>query len=172
MNPCLGHLDDLVIGCEGDIVSASGSLILRAMNGVNPYLTDILSVDEQSNMIKLSHCSAPISLARDPAEVKISERTDKGRAGKTAFVNFNFKTGPATLVRFYGRHLERIHMTFGDLKSTDSYWGGISPVLESRGNAGEFLRNVCGNHYLLTYGDVRAELRLFAEWNGLEILEN
>jgi L-fucose isomerase-like protein len=172
VNPCLGHLDDLVVGCEGDIVSASGALILKAINGVNPYLTDILSVDKKTNMIELSHCAAPVSLAVDQSEIKISERTDKRSAGKTAFVNFKFKTGPATLVRFYGRRLNKIHMTFGELKNTGSYWGGISPIMQSRGNAAEFLENASGNHYLLTYGDLRKELRLFAEWRGLEVLEN
>ncbi len=172
VNPCLGHLDDLVVGCEGDVVSMSGALILKAINGVNPYLTDILAVDEKKNMIELSHCAAPISLARDPSEIKISDRTDKRSAGKTAFVNFSLKAGPVTLVRFYGMNLDKIHMTFGDLKSTGNYWGGISPVVESKGNAAEFLKNISGNHYLITYGDVRPELRLFAEWNGLQVRED
>ena len=172
VNPCLGHVDDLVVGCEGDVVSMSGSLILMSINGVNPYLADILSVDQKRNLIELSHCAAPISLASDPSKIKIAERTDAKSAGKTAFVNFSLKNGPVTLVRFYGRQLDKIHFTFGDLKDTGEYWGGIKPIVESRGNAAEFLKNVSGNHYLLTYGDLREELRIFAELNGLEVRED
>ncbi len=172
VNPCLGHLDDLTVGCEGDVVSLSGSLILRSINGVNPYLADILAVDEKTNTIRLSHCSAPISLARNPADISLVERTDRGRVGKTVFAHFEFKNGPVTLVRFYGRSLDKMHMTWGELRSTGQYWGGIELELHSNGNAGTFLNNICGNHYLLTYGDIRPELRLFAEWNDLEILED
>jgi L-fucose isomerase-like protein len=172
VNPCLGHLDDLVIGCEGDFVSLSGSLILQRINGVNPYLADILSVDVEKNTIELSHCSAPISLAKNPTEIKIGERTDPKSIGKTAFANFELKSGPVTLVRFFGRDLNKIHMTHGELKSNGNYWGGISMVLDSGGSAKNFLDNASGNHYLFTYGDIREELRLFAEWKGLELIES
>ena len=158
VNPCLGHLDDLAVGCEGDIVSLSGSLILQNINGVKPYLADILSVDQEKNTIELSHCSAPISLAADPSKVSIAERTDPRSAGKTAFVNFDLKQGPATLVRFYGRNLDKIHLAYGNL--------------QSKGDTREFLDNVSGNHYLFTYGDIRRELRYFAKWNGLQVIEN
>lgn len=172
VNPCLGHLDDLAIGCEGDIVSLSGSLILQNINGVKPYLADILSVDQEKNTIELSHCSAPVSLAADLSRISIGERTDPKSMGKTAFVNFGLKQGPATLVRFFGRNLDKIHMTCGELKSKGEYWGGISLVVESKGDTKEFLDHVSGNHYLFTYGDVRKELRLFAKWRGLEVIEN
>ncbi|MGI0080001.1 MAG: hypothetical protein ACRECH_10285 [Nitrososphaerales archaeon] len=172
VNPCLGHLDDLVVGCEGDVVSMSGSLILMSINGVNPYLADIFSVDPKRNLIELSHCAAPISLASDASKINIVERTDPKSAGKTAFANFKLKNGAVTLVRFYGRNLDKIHMTFGELKDTGEYWGGMRPVVELKGNAAEFLRNVSGNHYLLTYGDVREELRVFAELHGLQVRED
>jgi L-fucose isomerase-like protein len=172
VNPCLGHLDDLTIGCEGDVISLSGSLILRSINGVNPYLADILGVDSKTNTISLSHCSAPTSLARNAEDISLVERTDRGRKGKTVFAHFDFADGPVTIVRFYGRELDKIHMTSGQLHSSGEYWGGIRLDIESNGNAGNFLKNVCGNHYLLTHGDVRPELRLFAEWNNLEIIED
>jgi L-fucose isomerase-like protein len=63
-------------------------------------------------------------------------------------------------------------MTWGQLRSSGEYWGGIKLEVLSNGNAGSFLNNVCGNHYLLTYGDVRPEVRLFAEWNNLAVIEN
>ncbi|MGI0081448.1 MAG: hypothetical protein ACRECH_17730, partial [Nitrososphaerales archaeon] len=172
VNPCLGHLDDLVVGCEGDVVSMSGSLILKSINGVNPYLADIFSVDPKRNLIELSHCAAPISLANNASKIDIVERTDPKSAGKTAFANFKLKNGAATLARFDGRKLDKIHMTFGELKDTGEYWGGMRPVVESKGNAAEFLRNISGNHYLLTYGDIREELRIFAELHGLEVRED
>jgi L-fucose isomerase-like protein len=172
VNPCLGHVNDLTVGCEGDVVSLSGSIILRSINGINPYLTDILAVEEKTNTIRLSHCSAPVSLAKDSAQVSLVERTDRGKAGKTVFAHFDFKNGPVTLVRFYGRRLDKVHMTWGELSATGQYWGGISLEVHSNGNARNFLNNVCGNHYLLTYGDIRRELRLFAEWNDLEVLED
>jgi L-fucose isomerase-like protein len=172
VNPCLGHLDDLAVGCEGDTVSLSGSLILKGINGVNPYLTDILSVNSESNTITLSHCSAPVSLAKPGTEILIAERTDRGKDGKTAFAHFAFQEGPVTLVRFYGKQLDKIHMTWGELRASGDYWGGIKLDLQSKGNASRFLNNVSGNHYLLTYGDIRPELRLFADWNKLEVIED
>jgi L-fucose isomerase-like protein len=172
VNPCLGHIDDLVIGCEGDVVSLSGSLILQRINGVNPYLADILSIDPANNTIEISHCSAPLSLASDSSKIKIGERTDPKSVGKTAFLNFGLKSGPATLVRFFGKNLDKVHMTHGELKSSGNYWGGISMTVESKGSAEEFLNTVSGNHYLFTYGDIRKEIRLFAKWRGLELIEN
>ncbi len=172
VNPCLGHLDDLIVGCEGDIMSMSGQLILRGINGVNPYLADILSVDTKKNTIELSHCSAPISLASDPSKIEISERTDPGRAGKTAFAHFQIGGGEVTLARFFGRGMDKLHITHGVMRPSDAYWGGISMTIDSEGNSSEFLDTVSGNHYLLTFGDVRKELKLFARWSGLEVIEN
>jgi L-fucose isomerase-like protein len=169
VNPCLGHLDDLTVGCEGDVVSLAGSLILKSINGVNPYLADILGVDSKRNLITLSHCSA---LARDSSKVEIVERTDPKSKGHTAFAHFEFKGGPTTLVRFFGKHLDRIHMIFGELKRSGDYWGGIELEVVPSGNAEAFLSNVSGNHYLVTYGDIRPELRLFAEWRKLQVMEN
>jgi L-fucose isomerase-like protein len=172
VNPCLGHLDDLTVGCEGDIVSMTGSLILKGINGVNPYLADILGVDAKRNLVTLSHCSAPISLARDASKLKIVERTDPKSRGNTAFAHFDFKASPVTLVRFYGKRLDSIHMIAGELKSTGDYWGGIQLEVAPFGDAEAFLSNISGNHYLVTYGDLRPELRLFAEWKKLQVLEN
>ena len=172
VNSCLGHLNDLTVGCEGDVVSLSGSIILRGINGINPYLTDILAVEEKTNTIRLCHCSAPISLAKDSAQVSLVELTDPRKAGKTVVAHFDFKNGPVTLVRFYGRRLDKMHMTWGELGATGQYWGGISLEVHSNVNAKNFMNNLCGNHYLLTYGDIRRELRLFAEWNDLEVLED
>jgi L-fucose isomerase-like protein len=172
VNPCLGHLDDLMVGCEGDVVSLSGSLILKSINGLNPYLADVLAVDEKTDTIKLSHCSAPVSLAKNPAEVSLVERTDRGRTGKTVFAHFDFRDGPVTLARFYGRDLDKMHVTSGELRSSGEYWGGIKLEIHSNGDAGRFLNHISGNHYLLTYGDIRPELRLFAEWNHLDVLDD
>ncbi|MDG7002160.1 MAG: hypothetical protein JRN15_23925 [Nitrososphaerota archaeon] len=172
VNPCLGHLDDLTVGCEGDIVSMSGCLIMREINGVNPYLADILSVDSKTGSITLSHCAAPISLAKDPAGVKIVERTDPKSKGKTAFTHFDFKEGCVTLARFYGQKLDKLHIVAGTLNSTGDFWGGIKLTVASKGKWEDFLSHVSGNHYLVTYGDIRKELRLFAEWNKIEVVED
>lgn len=172
VNPCLGHLDDLMIGCEGDVVSMSGSLILREINGVNPYLADILSVNTSENSLTLSHCSAPTSLAKDSSRVSVVERTDPKSKGKTAFAHFDFKEGPVTLVRFYGKGLDRIHAIRGTLKSTGDFWGGIKLDVTPGGSAESFLSHISGNHYLVTYGDMLPELRLFAEWNGFQLTED
>lgn len=174
INPCLGHLEDLTVGCEGDVTNLTGSLILKSINGVNPYLTDILGVDPKSKMITFSHCAAPVSLAKDSSNITVIERTDEERKGNTAFAHFDFKNGPVTAVRFYGKDLGKVHVTWGELVSTEDYpfGGGIKLDVLSNGNAANFMNNVCGNHYLVTYGDIRPELRLFAEWNGLEIQED
>ena len=175
VNPCLGHVDDLMVGCEGDVVNLCGSIILRNINGVNPYLTDLLAVDEKSNTIKLSHCSAPISLAKNASEVSLVGRTEHGKVdkvGKTVFLHFEFKNGPVTLARFYGRRLDRLYLASGELRSTGEYWGGIQLDVHSDNKVSRFLDHVSGNHYLVTYGDIRPELRLFAEWNDLEVLED
>ncbi len=174
INPCLGHLEDLSVGCEGDVTNLTGSLILKNINGINPYLTDILGVDHKSNKIMFAHCAAPVSLANDPSNITVVERTDPERRGKTAFAHFDFKNDPVTAVRFYGKELGKIHVTTGELVSTEDYppSGGIKLVVRSHGNAANFMNNVAGNHYLVTYGDIRPELRMIAEWNGLELRED
>lgn len=172
VNPCLGHLDDLTIGCEGDVVSLAGSLILKTINGVNPFLTDILSINRETSILTISHCAAPASLSEDPMRIRIEEKPDSERTGKTAFAHFEFKNEIVTLVRFYGRNLDKIHLTWGRLRSTNDYFGSMRLEVMCNGNAAKFLEHVCGNHYLVTYGDVRPELRLFAEWNKLELIED
>ena len=120
-------MEDLTIGCEGDIVSTSGCLSLKAINGINPYLADMLSVNARQNTIEISHCTAPVSLSAGRSKVSIVERTDPKSAGHTTFAHFDFRRGPVTLMRFYRRNLDKVHMTSGYLKASGNYWGGISP---------------------------------------------
>ncbi|MEM4297817.1 MAG: hypothetical protein QW815_05565, partial [Nitrososphaerota archaeon] len=128
VNPCLGHFENMIYGCEGDLPLVLASLILRYLTDITPFLSDPYGMDYEENVLTLCHCSAPLELSSSLEDVVVMGRTPVGAPelkGLTAFCNISLKRGTATIFRIQGSSLDRAHLALGEILSSKRFEGNM-----------------------------------------------
>jgi len=172
INLCIGFADErcpYLIGCEGDVVMSAQMLMLRYLTGRDSCAGDIYSLRE--GMLTLMHCGADCRMASDEKAAIMEQNAPDtvGLTTKMAMCVPNLLPGDVTVTRLHGRSCDQLHVASGEVIECDTR---ERLVLHVRLNNPEgFLEHVCGNHYVVTYGDVRPGLRLLADWLSLDITE-
>ena len=92
------------------------------------------------------------------------------RGFETATVHPRIAPGPVTLMRYYGRDCDRMHVAFGELTGSESL-PNLTVKVRLAGDRWNFLGQCSGNHYIVVSGDIRAELNLLGKWLGITIIE-
>jgi L-fucose isomerase-like protein len=172
INPCLSfaHREPrIAIGCEGDVEMAAHILMARWLTGADAYLGDIFSLTD--GVLTLKHCGASCQMARgeDVAIAGLKAPATVGVDRTLAMCMPRLPDGRVTLMRLHGRETYRLHVAMGDVIGSEA--DGGTTVSVRLDEPGAFLREVCGNHYLLAYGDLRPALAVLAGWMELEITE-
>ena len=171
LNPCLGFVEDrYTLACEGDVMLCIGLLIARFLTGESAYAGDLFDLD-MDGTITLAHCGAPASLDREKKEVVLApSQLASERGFETATVHPRIAPGPVTLMRYYGRDCDRMHVAFGELTGSESL-PSLTVKVRLAGDRWKFLGQCSGNHYIVVGGDIRAELNLLGKWLGITIIE-
>jgi L-fucose isomerase-like protein len=158
------------LACEGDVMLCASLLMVKYLTGVSACSGDVYDLD-LSGVLTLVHCGAPASLATDKREVVLAKSP---LAMERGFETINCRPllaeGPVTLVRFYGRDCDQIHIAMGDLLSSEQV-KNLMVRVRLVGNRWEFLEQCSGNHYVVAPGDIRAELKLLCKWLGITLNE-
>jgi len=171
-NPCFGFAENLIIGCEGDILQAVTSLLVKNLTGKDAYQADLFSADLDNNLLKIVHCSAPAGLAKDPSKVTLSGHKPPMELGRytMAVCKPQIQHGLVTLLRLFGKNLDKIHLITGELLSYD-FGAALEVSIKVTENLKKFVENVSGNHYLLVPGDIRGDLRELCYWLKIQLIE-
>jgi L-fucose isomerase-like protein len=152
-------------GCEGDIMGTISTLIARRLTGVHPFLTDFVSVDQESNTGLMWHGGCgPVGLA-DPKQPK--HLFSHFAAGKGVTAGFALKPGRVTLLRLGddGRNLRMLATTATALETEMVVRGTLSRVkFDTDGMAflDEILNNGWEHHLIMAYGEIVPELQMLA----------
>lgn len=173
--------------CEADVNGTVTSLLLQALSGEPAFITDLVSIDAQSDTGVLWHCGlAPVSMA-DP-EAPILATIHSNRKLPLLF-EFPLKPGRVTLARLHrmpvrttspstGRTVQSRYQLViggGEMVQAPKSFSGTSGVVRFDQSATAVLDTVMQqgleHHFCLTYGDYRTELRTFARLVGLPLLE-
>ena len=171
LNPCMGFIEDAyTLACEGDVMLCISLLLVRYLTGAGAYVGDLYDLDPEG-IVTLIHCGAPTSLAPEAGEVVLSKsQLALQRGFETVTCRPTLENGPVTLFRFYGMECDRLHLTSGELLSSE-----LSPDLtvkvKLKGDRWDFLEQCFGNHYIVVAGDLRSELKLLGKWLGITIFE-
>jgi L-fucose isomerase-like protein len=171
VNPCLGFIDDQIIGCEGEVLNVVGLLIARYLSGRSALISDPFSVS-RDGVLTFMHCAAPASVAEDSSKVHIvSSEPPSIIRYRIPVVHCRpeIPLTTVTIFRIYGKLIDKVHVTIGNVVSY-----GISNALQIRvriDNPSKFLEEVVGNHYVIAFGDIRGGLKLFSKWLGLNYIE-
>ena len=172
INPCFGFADDnrdYLISGEGDVVMGVNMLMLQLLTRKEPYLGDIYAV--QDGVLTLIHCGTDCRSARRE-EVVIMEQTAPDTVGlktKMAMCVPNLAPGEVTVTRLHGQAHNQLHVALGEIIETDTR-ERLAVHVRLR-NPQAYLEHVCGNHYLVSYGDLRPQLRLLCEWLDIDITD-
>lgn len=169
--------------CEADVNGTVTSLLLQALSGEPAFITDLVSIDAESDTGVLWHCGlAPVSMA-DP-EAPILGTIHSNRKLPLLF-EFPLKPGRVTIARLHRvttrntQHAtpNRYQLVIGggEMVRAPKSFSGTSGVVRFDQSAttvfDTVMRHGLEHHFCITYGDYRAELRTFAGLVGLPILE-
>lgn len=174
VNPCFGHFENIIYGCEGDLPLVLTSLILRYLTGITPFLSDPYGMNYHENVLTLCHCSAPLELSPSLEDVIVMGRTPVGAPelkDVTAFCNIPLKKGPATIFRIQGSSLDKAHLALGEVVASKRIDGNMCVDVRLKGSLDSFIQAMEGQHYLLVYGDVSRRIRELCKLYKLELLE-
>ncbi|MEM4557165.1 MAG: hypothetical protein QXY36_04460, partial [Sulfolobales archaeon] len=118
------------------------------------------------------HCAAPASIAESPSKVHVV------LSEPPSIIKFRIPVvhcrpeiplTTVTIFRIYGKLIDKIHVTHGDVVSYD-----LSKALQINvriDNPSGFVEEVVGNHYVVAFGDIREELKLISNWLGMKYIE-
>jgi len=164
--------------CEADINGTVTSLLLQALSGAPAFITDLVSLDADSDSGVLWHCGlAPFQMA-DP-ETAILGTVHSNRKLPLLF-EFPLKPGRVTIARLHrsittpGEETYQLVIGGGEMVRAPKSFGGTSGVIRFDQPATAVLdtvmRHGLEHHFSITYGDYRRELGIFAQQVGLPLL--
>ncbi|RME63594.1 MAG: fucose isomerase, partial [Caldilineae bacterium] len=167
--------DGAPCSCEADVNGTLTLVLLQAIAGEPPFITDLVNVDGASDTAVLWHCGlAPWSMA-DPAR-PVQATVHSNRKLPLLF-EFTLKPGRVTLARLHHTPQTgyRLVIGGGEMVSAPPSFGGTSGVIRFDRPALEVFDTVMAegleHHICVVYGDHREALRAFADLVGLDVLE-
>lgn len=165
--------ENIVIGCEGDVNSTMGMLMLDYLTGMPVHNTDLLDPDSENSII-FSHCgSGDFSISKGINEIELCP-VRLQQCG--VCVKFLPKLGEVTLLNIVGRR-DTYRISALDAYSQET--GMVFPgnPLSARFNIsvkkflGIIAKNAVGHHWMIGYGNVLEELKIFADLIDVKFVE-
>ncbi len=167
--------------CEADVNGTVTSLLLQSISGGLAFITDLVSIDGESDTGVFWHCGlAPAGMADPQAEILATVHSNRQLP---LLFEFPLKPGRVTLARLHrtaaqgvaGADAYRLVIGGGEMQRANKSFTGTSGVIRFDVSATNVLDTVMGagleHHFNITYGDYRQELRDFARLVGLDVLE-
>jgi L-fucose isomerase-like protein len=162
--------------CEADVNGTLTSLLLQTLSGGPAFITDLVSIEAESDSGVFWHCGlAPFDMA-DP-QVGVAATVHSNRKLPLLF-EFPLKPGRITLARLHrctGAGCYQLVIGGGEMVRAERPFGGACGVVRFDQAAPVVLDRILAagleHHFSITYGDVRAELAAAARLVGLPVLE-
>lgn len=172
--------------CEADIFSTVCMAALKAMTGMKPALSDLVSLDESDQSANLWHCGvAPASWANDDGlqwdrHFNIGKYEGDKWCGNGVVADMRFRPGPVTVLNMSGR-FDQLFLLSGKVmaeKKGYSGSGGWVGDLKINGKAVDIptlintvITRGISHHYASSYEDLTNEMNEFAAWLDINIID-
>lgn len=158
----LSHLNDLgiVAGCEGDLPATVTMAFLTYLSKKPPFMANVIHVDEDTNHVKIAHCTVATSIVEDYDLISHFE-TDK-----SVGIRGRFKTDvPITICKLFGPSLTDYWVSTGTIVRNISDDSACRTQLEIKLDkpVDYFLKHSMANHHIMALGDYTKEIEMFFE---------
>lgn len=146
----------IVSTCEGDIATMISMMIVKALTNKSSFQANPSKIEPLSNDIVLAHCTIPFDMV---TSYKLDTHFESGIG---VAVKGEMKIDKVTIFRL-SSDLSRYYVTTGriikNLCESDLCRTQILVHLDS--DVKELLKNPCGNHQVVIYGDVANLIKEF-----------
>ncbi len=148
----LSRLNDegIIAGCEGDMVSTLGMLLVYKKTGRIPWMANPSRLNLKNNSILIAHCTVPVSLVDNYILRSHFE------SGIGVGIQGTFSKGDVTIFRIGGNDLDKVWQVNGEIVSTskeeDLCRTQIEVKLNSEYNVADLLEEPLGNHLIIVPG--------------------
>jgi L-fucose isomerase-like protein len=154
----------LPAGCEGDITSITGKILLKELTGKIPWMANMAALEDEK--VFFAHCTIATDLVTDYT-INTHFETNQGTA-----VQGQFKSESATVFRL-NNDLSKAFLSFGKIvekpNREDSCRTQIK--LEIPTNDIQKLKdNPLGNHHLILPGDHRELIEYFLKMSNIDLI--
>ena len=175
INPCLGFIEtSYYVGCEGDVVMSAAALLTRYLTSRYVLMIDPFTIDSEGVMTML-HCGGPACCSEGVRETVIMEGQSPSHVGRPtplAMCRPKFRVGEkVTLFRLYGSNIDKAHIALGEIVSCETETN-LDLRIRLAGGKDQFVRYLCGNHYLVVLGDIRKDLKVFFASMSIDLAES
>jgi len=155
---------NIAAGCEGDLVSLAGMMLVQALTGHIPWMANVAGFNG-SNLL-FAHCTAPVNLL-DEIELPTHFETNKSFA-----VTGKLKMEDVTIFRM-NQHLDRAFISTGKIISQPRHSFACRTQAEITVSETDFeklLKQPLGNHHLIFPGDHREILARACRYKQVQII--
>jgi L-fucose isomerase-like protein len=164
--------EGIVASCEADIGGAVSMFMLREISGGIPYLGDLVNLNEERNSITFWHCGAGACSLAHPDQGACAGRHPIRGLGLT--LEFGLRPGRVTVCRF-GKTSRgyRLFIMSGEAMNEPQKYLGTSVEVRSDGDAARIVHELMEGgwepHYAVIHANLVSELKIAADWLGIEI---
>lgn len=154
----------IVAGCEGDLVSLTGMMLVQALTGTIPWMANLARIEVEQ--VLFAHCTAPLNLV---GRVEIPTHFE---TGKSAAVQGKLQFDAVTVFRL-NHELDKAFISTGKVALHPQHEFACRTQIEITlpEKAIEKLRNnPLGNHHLIIPGNHQDLLEWACRYKGIEIL--
>lgn len=160
----LSHFNDnsFPAGCEGDIVSITGMMLLKELTGQIPWMANLAGLKESRALF--AHCTAPTTLLSDYS-IQTHFETNKATA-----IQGYFKNDLVTIFRLNSL-LTEAFLTTGNIvdRPTLPFACRTQVMVEMDENAaGKLKETPLGNHHLILPGDFTGLIKMLLKILGIK----
>lgn len=157
----LMNYNNIPSGCEGDLTSIFGMLLLKEITGQIPWMANIASISE--DQILLAHCTAPLQMATH-FNIRTHFETDLSAA-----VEAQLDVDEVTIFRF-DNQLKHFFAAEGKVMAQPNYDWACRTQLEvnlSKDALSSLRQKPLGNHHLILKGRWSEAIRLVMQQHGI-----
>lgn len=153
-----------VAGCEGDLVSLVGMMLVQALTGEIPWMANVAGF--KGDKLIFAHCTVPLNL------VKGYRLNTHFETGKSAAIQGKVSMEEVTVFRL-GQDLDKAFVGRGQITGRPSHGFACRTQTEVRMAASDMdtlLTRPLGNHHLIIPGNWVDLIRLACRYKGLAVL--
>ncbi|MBT3755017.1 MAG: hypothetical protein HOG24_01920 [Candidatus Cloacimonetes bacterium] len=149
----LSRLNDegIIAGCEGDMVSTIGMLLVYKKTGKLPWMANPSRLIVENNSLIIAHCTVPRTIVKD---YTIRSHFESGIG---VGIQGTFPKGDVTIFRIGGNNLDKVWLAKGEIVHTsnecDLCRTQIEVKLHSENSVANLLHEPLGNHLIIVPGN-------------------